>query len=425
MNIDNAIVRYRDYGKKLNIIARQVPSIKGNFISAIIGPRRAGKTYLMLQQKNALDLPDNNKIFINGEDIDFEGIKTDDLDKIEKSIFKIYNPDPDKDMYLFIDEIQNFPSWGRWLRTLFDEHRYHIIISGSTSELSTSNLPQELRGRAMNLLVLPFSFKEYCSAKDLDYQKYLDAPTSGKLLRYFSDFINFGGYPLVVASDTDDEKAIILRELYETVLQKDIVDKYKIRKIAILKAAINSMLGSSCRVISAAKLAEWFSEQGLKVSSQTTLNYLTYAQSVFLFFLLQRYSKKPKERNTKQKLYVPDSGLLEIASMDFSKKLENQVFVELLRRKQQISYYATQTNEVDFVIEEKGTVKELIQVSYSIKAQETYTRETGALIRASVDLRCDKLMILTFDEEREIKIRGKLIRVIPTWKWMLLHTDDK
>ncbi len=101
------------------------------------------------------------------------------------------------------------------------------------------------------------------------------------------------------------------------------------------------------------------------------------------------------------------------------------VFVELLRRKQQISYYATQTNEVDFVIEEKGIVKELIQVSYSIKAQETYTRETGALIRASVDLRCDKLMILTFDEEREIKIRGKLIRVIPTWKWMLLHTDDK
>jgi predicted AAA+ superfamily ATPase len=419
MNIDNAIIRYKDYGRGMRLIARQILLHKGNFINAIIGPRRAGKTFLMLLHKNAIELPDSNKIFISGEDIDFEGIRTDDLDEIERAIFRIYNPDMSKDIYMFIDEIQNFPSWGRWLRTLFDENRYHIIISGSTSELSTDNLPNELRGRAINVLVLPFSFAEYCSSKGVDYSKYMNSASAGELLRSFEEFINFGGYPLVTASDTVGSKNIVLRELYETVLQKDIIDKYAIRKSSTLKAFTNSLLGSACRPVSPAKLASWFSSNGMPMSPQTALNYMTYAQNVFLFFLVSPYSRKPKERNARSKLYLADSGLLSIVSSDFSKKLENQVFIEMLRRGMRVSYYAKRNCEVDFVVEDKSVVKELIQVCYSINDSETYARETTALAKASDDLKCKRLKILTFNEQKKIETGGKTIDVIPAWKWML------
>ncbi len=419
MDIENAISRYKGYGTGINIIDRSIQMHKGNFINAIIGPRRAGKTFFMLQYKTALDAPDRNKIFLNGEDINLEGVTVDNLNDIEKMMFKIYNPDESKQIYLFIDEIQNFPSWGRWLRTLFDENIYRLIISGSTSELSTDNLPTELRGRALNVLVLPFSFKEYCFAKNLDYSTYMKTNAVGKLLREFEEFINFGGYPLVVEAENENAKTTILSELYDTVLQKDIIDKNKIRKTATLKAFMNSMFGSVCRIISAKKLASWLSSQGISISPQSALNYLEFAQNIFLFFLLNPYSKKPKERTTKPKLYLADSGLLALVNIDLSKKLENQVFIELLRRGKHAFYYATRSHEVDFVIEDKGAVCALIQVSYSISAQDTYSREVEALVKASDELKCRNMQILTFNEEKLIKVGSKVIKVTPTWKWML------
>ncbi len=420
MNVDNAIARYKGYGKGLVLLARDIEMPKGNFINSIIGPRRAGKTFLMLFYKNQIDLPDSNKVFINGEDLDFEGIQTDDLDDLERAIFRVYSPDKDKDIYLFIDEVQNFPSWGRWLRTLFDQHLYRIVVSGSTSDLSTDKLPSELRGRSINTLVLPYSFKEFCNAKKLDHEKYMSARSTGLLVSGFEEFLKFGGYPLVVAADTKDLKTLLMNELYETVLQRDLIEKYSIRKSAVLKAFINGMIGSTCRVVSARTMTNWLLSQGISISQQSAFKYLEKAQSIFLFFFLYPYSRKPKERNTKPKLYLPDSGLMRFADQDMSKRLENQVFVELSRRNLKISYYLAQGYEIDFVIQDGKNVKELIQVCYSLNKPETYERETKSLLRGSDVLNCNRLSILTFNEEREIKTEGKVINVIPAWKWMLL-----
>ncbi len=421
MDIYNALLRYNGYGKGLKMVERRLTLPKGNFINSIIGPRRAGKTFFMLLCKNSLDLPESNKIFINGEDIDLEGLKQTDLDTIEKSMFSIYSPDKDKEIYLFIDEIQNFPSWGRWLRTLFDEHRYKIIISGSSSELSTDELPNELRGRAINTLILPFSFKEYCSALGVKYSEQMRMDEIGILASKFKEYLEYGGYPLVVEAGTLELKALILRELYETVIQRDLIEKHKVRKSPVLKAFINAMLGSVCRSVSPTAVVEWFNSQNIKISHQTGMNYLNFAREVFLFFFLYPYSRKPKQRNTKPKLYLPDSGLLALVDNDMSKKLENQVFVELTRRSKHISYLDMGGSEVDFVIGSGRGPEELIQVSYSINDPSTYARETKALIDASSKLKCKKLTILTFNEEKIIKVRKQTIKVLPAWKWMLFQ----
>ncbi|XES76314.1 MAG: ATP-binding protein [Candidatus Bathyarchaeia archaeon] len=419
MNLENALIRYRDYSKTVELIKRDVTLHEGNFINAIVGPRRAGKTSLMLLYMKGLENEERNKVFINCEDIDFFGITVDDLSKLEETIYHVYKPNETKDIYLFIDEVQTFPEWSRWLRTLFDEHRYKIFVTGSTSDLSLDKIPSELRGRSNNTLVLPFSFKECLRAKEITFEKYMQAEDTGKVIGAFSEFLDFGGYPEVIKTENPVLKQTLLSDLYATVIQRDLIEKFKVRKAAVFRAFINSLFGSVCRNVSIPALVNWFSSHGAKISKVTALNYLNYAEATFLFFLVYPYSRRIKERNTRPKLYVSDSGILGLFDSDKGKKLENTVLVELIRRREQIHYYKTETADIDFVLTKENKACELIQVSYSINESETYARETKSLLETSEKMNCPKLTIVTFNEEKKIEQNGKTIEVIPAWKWLL------
>ena len=398
---------------------RDVILTKGNFINAIIGPRRSGKTSLMLLYMKGLEIEKGNKVFINCEDIDFFGITANDLSRLEETMYRVYKPDQKEDIYLFIDEVQTFPEWSRWLRTLFDQRKYKIFITGSTSDLSSDKLPSELRGRAVNTLVLPFSFIEYLRSKKITPEEFMKADETGRVVGALSEFLDFGGYPEIVKSENPVLKHTLLSELYATVIQRDLVEKYGIRKTAVFRAFMNSLFGSACRNVSIPTTVRWFESQGTKISSVTALNYLNYAQSTFLFFLIYPYSKKIKERNTKPKLYVSDSGLLGLFDPDKGKKLENAVLVELIRRHENVHYYRTKSADVDFVLTQENKVCELIQVSYSINNPQTYARETNSLLEAGKKLNCGNLKVVTFNEERNIESDGKVIRATPAWKWFL------
>jgi uncharacterized protein len=419
MNLENALVRYVGYGKNITLVNRDVLLHEGNFINSIIGPRRSGKTSLMLLYKKSLDIAENNKVFINCEDIDFVGITASDLDSLEEAIYRVYKPEETKNIYLFIDEVQTFPEWSRWLRTLFDQRKYKMFITGSTSDLSLDNLPSELRGRAVNTLVLPFSFKEYLDAKNVLTAEYLNVIEAGKVVDALSEFLDFGGYPEIVKSEDLALKNMLLSELYATVIQRDLIEKYSIRKTAVFRAFINSLFGSACRNISISVLVNWFAAQGTKISSQTALNYLNYAQSAFLFFLVYPYSRKIKERNTKPKLYVSDSGILGLFEPDKGKKLENTVLIELVRRGGKVHYYKGVSADVDFVLTKENRACQLIQVCYSINDPTTYAREINSLLTAGEQLNCDNLTVITFNENKTIKKDTKVVKVIPAWKWFL------
>lgn len=419
MNIENAVIRYLGYAKNIALIKRDIlVNHNPSFITAIIGPRRAGKTLFMIQLIKELSVPESNKIFVNGEDIDFEGITVKDLDMVENMINKIYQVDASKPIWLFIDEVQRFPSWSKWVRTLKDENKYNIVISGSTSELSTEKIPSELRGRALNTLVLPFSFEEVLDANDMTYGKYFDSLKIGELTRKFDEFLKYGGYPQVVLEKNIKLKTKILGELLETVMQRDILEKRHIRNSRPLRAFINAAIGSACRQISYVSLSNWLNSNGLSMARQTAINYLSYAEEVFLFFQIFPFSYKPKMRNVNPKLYLSDSGLLGLISEDKSKQLENQVLIELLRRDKKVNYYLDKNSEVDFVVRDKK-VLELIQVSLSMAEPITYARETEAMIHASEKLKCDNLTIITENEEKALRSDGKTIKVIPAWKWFL------
>jgi predicted AAA+ superfamily ATPase len=419
VNLEIALSNYVDYAKGIELVPRDITVREVNFINAIIGPRRSGKTSLMLLFMKSLDVEKSNKVFINCEDIGFVGITVEDLGRLEEAIFRVYKPDETKGIYLFIDEVQTFPEWSRWVRTLFDRRRYRIFITGSTSELSLDKLPSELRGRAVNTLVLPFSFKEYLRVKALSVEEYMKPDKTAEVVSALSEYLEFGGYPEIVKSEDPSLKRKLLSELYATVIQRDLVERYGIRKAAAFRIFVNSLFGSACRDVSIPAVVAWFTAQGNKISGMTAFNYLNYSQSTFLFFLLYPYSRKIKERNIKPKLYVSDSGILGLFDSDRGKWLENAVLVELIRRHEHVNYYRSKSADVDFVLSRDNKPYQLIQVSYSINDPGTYGREISSLLEAGKKLGCTSLTIITFNEERIITQDGSVIDVRPVWKWFL------
>ena len=150
-------------------------------------------------------------------------------------------------------------------------------------------MPSELRGRAVNTLVLPFSFREYLRIKRITPEEYMKTDQTSKVVGALSEFLDFGGYPEIAKSEDPVLKHTLLSELYATVIQRDLIEKYGIRKTAVFKAFVNSLFGSACRNVSIPSIINWFEMQGTKISSVTALNYLNNAQSAFLFFLIYPY----------------------------------------------------------------------------------------------------------------------------------------
>jgi len=424
MNIEAAITRYLDLSPPPNAVQREVSQPSSDFIVSIIGPRRAGKTTYMLEFKEKLKIPKENKIFLNCEDINLLGIRSDDLQTLEETMLRIYSPARGYGIYLFVDEVQNIPNWERWIRTLHDSGKYKIVVSGSTSELSTHKMHSALRGRAINTLILPFSFREFLSAKKVEYAKYMPPHKQAALEHLFDEYINYGGYPSVVFSEDVNQKLLILREIFDTVIQRDIIERQGIRQFSTFRIFINSLLGSVGRQLSLRKMVNWLRSQGIEIGRQTAFNYLEAAEEVFLLYRHPPYTKRPRERLVNPKLYIVDSGILSLVSGDYSKQLENQVFVELLRRRVNMGYWlGSSGREVDFVINKNGELT-LLQVTYSLSDHETYEREISPLKEADGQLNADHLIILTKSEERKIKLGRKDIIIQPAWKWFITSYDE-
>ena len=421
MDIELAVARYKGATAPKGTVRRDISVEDGGFMAAVIGPRRAGKTTFVLQFMDASPLPPSNKVYVNGEDVGFEGITQDDLPGVEEAIFRLYRPDTAKEIRLFIDEVQSFPSWARWLRTIHDSGRYKIMVKGSTSELSTDRLPSVLRGRALNSLVLPFSFPEFLRARGVGREGTMAPGGAGEVASLADEYIGYGGYPAVVLAEGVQLKMRILQELFDTVVQRDMIERLRVRSPSLLRALMVAVLGSACRPLSVRSTARWLEAQGLKVAKQTVLNYLDGAEAVFLLRRLYPYSRKPRERGVNPKVYSLDSGLLALVGADTSKKLENQVFVELVRRGTELSYWKGRASgrEVDFLVGRTGGEPELVQVAASVSDPATYSRELGALREASASLGIDRLTVVTLREEKVLKEGGKEVEVVPAWKWLL------
>ncbi|MFH1454454.1 MAG: ATP-binding protein [Armatimonadota bacterium] len=387
--------------------------IESDLIKVISGHRRSGKSVFSF-----LLLKDKNFAYVNFDDEKL--IKTKNTDDIIKGIFEVY-ADP---KYIFFDEIQNLDGWEIFTNKL---HRrgYNLILTGSSARLLSKEFATNLTGRHINIEIFPFSFSEFLLAQDYNIkEEELDIPeTKGKLLNYFEAYLKNGGFPEVVVKKMEPE--IYLQTLFDAVLLKDVVKRYKIRYPQKLYDLAVYLISNTSSEFSFTKLKNILDFR----STHTIQNYLSYLEESYLFFILNRFSFKAKEQiKSPKKIYIIDNGFIQAKAFQFSnnfgKLTENLTFIGALakgyRANKDIFYYKTNNGkEIDFVLKKGITIEKLIQVCYKIEDYNTAKREISALIEAGKELNCGNLEIITWDKEAQEMVNGKKIIFTPLWKWLL------
>lgn len=372
--------------------------LQNPLIKLITGPRRVGKSVfalLMLQGKNFayLNFDDNQLLEKWDEDLAMSAL--DD----------VY---PDYD-FMLLDEIQNLPDWDLWVSKLYRRGK-NLIITGSNANMLSSEMATVLTGRYLQIEMLPFSLEETMRWKNISPDREEQATQAIVLA---DDYMRNGGYPETIPARSITKS--YLSTLFDSILLKDVAQRHNVRNTTDLYNLATYLLSNFCNPISANELA---GELGMS-SVATTKKFCDYLNEPYLFFYLPRFNDKLKLMNkAPKKAYVVDNGFVQSTAFNLSENLgrllENQVFVELLRRGyipgQTLFYYRTRNDkEIDFVTRKGTKVEQLIQVCYDMTSEKTRKRELDALVEAAEELHCDNLHIITNSQEEQIEWKGTAI----------------
>ena len=396
----------------------KVSAVKNKAIS-IIGPRRAGKTYYLYKLRERFP----NFLHADFENIAFKGIKAEEIYEVLGIYQEIFGKKPD---VLFLDEVQKINGWSSLVRSLLDSEEYRIFITGSSSELLSKEIATQLRGRTLSYLLLPFSFREFLRAKGYEVKKYLTIDEEAKMKRGLKIFLEYGGYPEVVLRK---EKERILREYYSTILYNDFVERFQLKNIELAKSIFEFCFQNFSKEFSVRRFVDFFKERG-RAGKNTIYDYVGKLPETVSVFFLEKFSKSIYERKTwPKKIYVCDPGLSKVLefSEDLGKKMENTVFLELLRSRNdnplRTVYFLKlkERGEVDFVVKDGLKIRQLIQVTYAAGRDEVEPREIRSLLKAAELFKKDRpeLSVITWDHEAEEEVKGKKVKFVPLWKWLL------
>ena len=383
----------------------------------LIGVRRAGKSFMLYQQ-----IQDNLKkgitwdsmLYINFEDERLIGMTAQELNLI----LEVHGMMSAQRPILFLDEIQNIEGWDKFARRLAD-NKYRVYITGSNAKMLSSDVATTLGGRYITKHILPYSFSEYLSANNIPYDDMNIATTSGRadVQRYFAEYFRFGGFPegAQLASKRD-----YLNSVYQKIYIGDIATRNKIDNLFSLRILFRKMAESVKQPTSFTRLSNIIASTGAKLGKATIINYIEYSKDAFLIYPIKNIADNLTNRETNPKYYFVDNGIISILALDIDTSLlENMVAMELIRRygiDERVFFY-NRNIEVDFYIPDAALA---IQVSYNPhKTDETWKRESTALIKFTKVLDCQRLLILSYDTEETVEVNGKTIEVMPVWKWLI------
>ena len=386
-------------------------------IVTIIGPRRAGKTFLLYNSIKKIK-DKTNVIYINFEDerLDF---KKENLDLIFQAYFELYPEKKESDLFLFFDEIQEISGWEKFVRRVYDNITQKIFLTGSSAKLLSKEIATSLRGRTISYELLPLSFREYLKFKKIKSEQYTTKGLA-KIKAEFKKCLFFGAFPELI--DKEDEiRRKSLNDYLDVMIYRDIVERYNVSNVLSLNSFIKKILTNPSQEISINKIYNDFKSQGIKISKDVIYQYSKYLEDAFIIFPIKNYSESMGKQKIK-KFYPVDTGLstnnFVTLSEEYGKILELVCYLHLRRESKEI-YYFNEETECDFIIKEKNKIVQAIQVSKSLKNEKTKLREIKGLLGAMKRFGLKEGLILTKDEEEDFVVEGKKIRVLPVWKWLL------
>ena len=396
-------------------------------VIVIAGVRRSGKTSLMFQHIKELmkrKVTKDNIIYVNFENERLIATKATDMDNLLIAHSQIFNPIGGI-VYLFLDEIQNVENWDKWIRKVYDTKKYRIIITGSSSELLSSEIATALAGRNLSYTVYPFSFSEMLKSRGITagMSSIKFSSKKGTVLKALDEFLEYGSFPEVILSNNTTRKMDLLSSYFDAIFFRDIIKRYNLRETGALNIFLKILASNYSTYFSSTKTQNYFNSMGFEISRVTILNFLEYSKSVFFAEILEQYLKSPRKRFARQvKSYIVDIGLSRLfTDIDKGRALENAVFIELLRRKKvsdNIYYLKLKSGkEIDFIVGRKPT--KLIQVCYELSSIDVKGMETSALVEAAKALKLKEGIIITYDYDGSENVDGIKIVYLPFWEWAL------
>ena len=384
----------------------------GNYV--FVGIRRAGKSFLLyqrMQQLLAEGIGWDEMLYINFEDERLTGMTAADLNLLLEVHLEMYGKNP----MLFLDEIQNITGWEKFARRMADT-KHQVYITGSNAKMLSKEIQTTLGSRYIPVDVYPYSFEEFLAANNTPIDL-LSTQGRAEILRSFNDYFYFGGFPEGASLSV---KRDYLTSTYQKIYLGDIAARNSIENTFALRVMFKKLAESVKQPLSFTRIANIISSTGAKIGTQTVINYMEYAKDAWLISSVQNIASKLVDKESSQKYYFTDNGILNLFLMGGETSLlENLVAVTLLRKygREDAVYFYNHNIEVDFYIPDAYTA---IQVCYNLdNADGTLDREMKALAKISDVLECRRLVIITRDTERTLEVEGKTIEVIPVWKWLL------
>ncbi len=362
----------KEYIPRETYFKKILPFIDKEIIKVFIGQRRVGKSYIMYQLMDyiAENNAKSNFIYINKELSDFDFITdNNDLNKFIETLTL-----PGKN-YLFIDEVQDILNFEKSLRSLLASGKYDIYCTGSNSQLLSGDIAGHLSGRYIEIKIFSLTFPEFLQFHQLENNN-----------ESLKKYMTYGGLPYLKHLDLNETVVYeYLKNVYATVLFKDVVRRHNIRNVNFLEGLVRFLADNIGSLVSANKISKYLKSQRVNMSTQIVLNYLTYVTEAMLIYKVLRQDIQGKKIfETNEKYYFEDWGLRNSIAKnkpaDIGKLIENAVFLHLMINGFQVSIGILDENEIDFVCQKQNETM-YVQVAYLITNENTIQREYGNLLK--------------------------------------------
>jgi len=395
----------KPYIKRQQLIERVSPFIGKDIIKIYTGQRRVGKSYMLFQTGDLIldQFPQANIIYINMELAEF-GFIHDNTDLIAYVETKITG---NRDC-LFVDEIQDIEHFEKALRSLLARGGIDIYCTGSNAELLSGDIAGYLSGRSLEIEVYSLTYPEFLSFHQLN--------ESGEA---FLKYLRYGGLPYLIHLSLEDHIIFdYLRNIYATILYKDVVSRYKVRNTHFLEQLVKFLADNTGQLFSAKRISEYLKSQRVNISVQVVINYLNFLTKSYMIFQVGRTDIRGRKNfETGEKYYFENPGLrnsvIGFRQTDIAAILENIVFMHLIAKGYKVSVGSLDDFEIDFIAE-KHNVKKYFQVTYLMTDEKTTLRETGNLLKIKDNypkyiISMDELLPSNFAGITQMNIREFLI----------------
>lgn len=410
----------------------RVPGLKGKAM-AVIGMRRAGKTSFLHQVRSerlAAGRSGTRQVYFNFEDERLAGMEAAQLGQLVETHLRLFPEPSPEPVGWYLDEIQTVPGWEGFVRRLLDEGGHEVFLSGSSAKLLSREIATSMRGRAWEIPIHPFRFREWLRHHGHEVPKGVATLPSRRAVlvdAWFAEWLETGGFPEAQGLDAVTRRQL-LQGYVDVVLLRDVIERHRVGNVTALRWMVRRLLGSPGGLFSITKFEMDLKSQGVPAGRDVLHEMLGHLEDTFLLRALPVATESEKRRQVNpRKIYPIDTALGPVfdrsGKSNAGHALEVAVFGELWSQGAEVGYVKTPEGyEVDFLAIHADGTRSLIQVCADLSAPETLEREVRALQAAAREHPADRLCILTAASRLAMPKVPAPIEILPAWEWMLQTT---